>query len=116
LFRLKLTRREGISDVAFQTFKMKRKSTRSVKSLIYRFQKLNPTHSHWQDGRLLTVLHSALIPQALIQGSRHFSRMHARLLGQSRSLVHSGRQLGGLPVYPVWQEQAYCSFRVTHSL
>ena len=39
----------------------------------------------------------ALAPHDPGHGSRHFSLMHARLLGHSALMVHSGRQLGGEP-------------------
>lgn len=50
-----------------------------------------------QIGVWLTQLHTALIPHEPGHGSRHFSFMHAWLLGQSELIVHSGRQAGGLP-------------------
>ena len=41
----------------------------------------------------------ALKPQDPRHGSRHFSCMHALLLGHSELMEHSGRQLGGDPMY-----------------
>lgn len=44
-----------------------------------------------------TTLHNALVAQDPVQGSRHFSCRHAKLLGHSELITHSGRQFGGLP-------------------
>ena len=51
------------------------------------------------------TLHWAPVPQEPGQGSRHFSRMQAKLLGQSGLMVHSGLQFGGVPIYVGKQEQ-----------
>lgn len=45
------------------------------------------------------TLQRALKPQAPGHGSRHFCAIHARSLGHSEFTVHSGRQLGGTPMY-----------------
>lgn len=50
-----------------------------------------------QIGAWLTTLHSALCPQAPMQGSTHFCRMQLLLESHSELTVHSGRQLGGEP-------------------
>lgn len=41
--------------------------------------------------------HCADIPHDPGQGSKHFSRMQAKLLEHSAFMVHSGLQLGGIP-------------------
>lgn len=51
-----------------------------------------------------TVLHIAFSPQEPGQGSLHFWLMHAKLLGHSLLLIHSGLQLGGEPVNSGKQE------------
>lgn len=43
------------------------------------------------------TLHLAEKPHEPGQGSRHFSLIHALLLGQSEFIVHSGLQFGGDP-------------------
>ena len=44
-----------------------------------------------QTARCLLTEHCALMPHAsVVQGSRHFSWMHARWSGHSESVVHSG--------------------------
>lgn len=58
-----------------------------------------------QDGLWFTTAHNALVPQDPGQGSTHFSLIHAKLLGQSGFMVHSGRHVGGLPMYCGKQEQ-----------
>ncbi|KAJ4432721.1 hypothetical protein ANN_21358 [Periplaneta americana] len=58
-----------------------------------------------QTGVWLMTLHCAPAPQDPGQGSRHFSLRQAKLLGHSELITHSGRQLGGLPVYVGRQEQ-----------
>jgi hypothetical protein len=50
------------------------------------------------------TLQRALSPQEPGQGSRHFSLMHAWLLGHSELIEHSGRQLGGAPIYEAIHE------------
>lgn len=49
-------------------------------------------------GVWLMTLHWALVPQEPGQGSVHFSRIQARLLAHSELMLHSGLQLGGLPI------------------
>lgn len=49
-------------------------------------------------GIWLITLHKAATPHEPGQGSRHFSFMHAKLLGHSELMVHSGLQFGGLPI------------------
>lgn len=44
------------------------------------------------------TLQLASIPHDPGQGSLHFSRIQAKLLGHSEFIEHSGRQLGGLPI------------------
>lgn len=58
---------------------------------VYRFGQL-------QIGLCVTTIHFAPIPQVPIQGSRHFWLEHASVNGQSEFTVHSGRQVGGLPI------------------
>lgn len=48
---------------------------------------------------------SAFRPQDPIQGSLHFSVMQAWVGGQSVFTTHSGRQLGGEPMYAGRHEQ-----------
>lgn len=58
-----------------------------------------------QVGVWLTTVQSALTPHEPGQGSVHFWRMHAKLLGHSALIVHSGLQLGGDPKKLSKQEQ-----------
>jgi len=53
--------------------------------------------AHWQVGLWLITVHRALKPQAPGQGSRQRCCWQARWAGQSGFMVHSGRQLGGVP-------------------
>lgn len=62
--------------------------------------------SHAQVARWSTTAHMALGPHACSQGSLHRSETHANAAGHSALIVHSGRQLGGLPIYPDWQLHA----------
>lgn len=57
-----------------------------------------------QIGVWFITLHSASTPQDPGQGSLHFSVIHAKLLGHSEFIIHSGLQFGGLPIYPTTQE------------
>lgn len=50
-------------------------------------------------------MQTAPVPQEPGQGSTHFSRMQALLLGHSELITHSGRQFGGDPRYDGKQEQ-----------
>lgn len=45
------------------------------------------------------ILQIAFKPQEPGHGSRHFSLMHAWLLGHSELIEHSGLQFGGAPMY-----------------
>lgn len=67
-------------------------------------------------GVWLITEHTAPEPQAPTQGSLHFSRMHAKLLGHSELIVHSGRQVGGLPKKLGKQEQDGTPPTSLHSL
>lgn len=51
------------------------------------------------------TLQRAPTPQDPGQGSVHFWLMQALLLGHSALMLHSGRQLGGDPIYVGKQEQ-----------
>lgn len=51
-----------------------------------------------QTGEWFTTLHKALKPQEPGQGSLHLSFTHARFAGHSEFSMHSGLQLGGLPM------------------
>lgn len=57
-----------------------------------------------QMGLWLTTWHLAPIPQVPGHGSIHFWFEHAWLKIQSELVVHSGLQVGGLPMYPGTQE------------
>lgn len=57
-----------------------------------------------QTGECLITTHEVWRPQDPGHGSRHFSFWHARCPGHSALLVHSGRQLGGRPMYEGRQE------------
>lgn len=59
----------------------------------------SPTYPGRQVHKALwfTTLHTALEPQLPGQGSLHFWLMQARVFGHSGFIVHSGRQLGGIP-------------------
>lgn len=58
-----------------------------------------------QIGVWLITLHCAPTPHDPGHGSLHFSLMQAKLLGHSEFTIHSGLQLGGLPINPFRQEQ-----------
>lgn len=58
-----------------------------------------------QVGIWFITVHLAWIPQEPMHGSLHFSPMHAKLLGHSLWFTHSGLQFGGVPWYPLRQEQ-----------
>ena len=63
----------------------------------------------YRDGQLhiglwLITWHLADIPQVPGQGSLHFWLLHAWFCEQSALIVHSGWQVGGLPIYPWTQE------------
>ena len=60
---------------------------------------------HVHTGWWLWTVHCALKPQEPAQGSRHLLRTHARCVGQSWWIRHSGRQFGGAPNIPVRHEQ-----------
>lgn len=51
-----------------------------------------------QIGVWFKTLHSALIPQDPGHGSVHFSLIQAKELGHSELMLHSGLQLGGVPM------------------
>lgn len=51
-----------------------------------------------QIGMWFITLQFAPIPQEPGQGSLHFSRMQAWVLRHSELIMHSGLQLGGLPI------------------
>lgn len=74
----------------------------------WREQKTNgsPTYpcAQTQFGVWLTTRHSAIVPHAPIQGSAHLLLIHAKLFEHSLLLEHSGRQLGGAPIYCGIQE------------
>lgn len=53
---------------------------------------------HEHTGEWLTTLHKALKPHDPGQGSLHLSLTHARFDEHSELYMHSGRQLGGLPI------------------
>lgn len=57
-----------------------------------------------QLGVWLITAHSLLIPHDPGQGSLHFSLIHAKLLGHSLLLTHSGLQFGGDPMNAGKQE------------
>lgn len=57
------------------------------------------------EGVWLITLHTAFAPHDPGQGSLHFSLMQAKLLEHSEFMLHSGLQLGGVPIYPSRQEQ-----------
>lgn len=54
------------------------------------------THVH--TALWLITEHLAFTPQEPGQGSRHFSEIHAKLLGHSAFIEHSGRQFGDWPI------------------
>ena len=80
-------------------------------------QELNGSPSyplrHEQIGLWLVTRHSAFTPHKPGHGSRHFCSIHAVVSEHSELTKHSGRQLGGDPMYPGWQEHThtpFCSF------
>lgn len=52
---------------------------------------------HVQMELWLITVQRALVPHEPGQGSLHFSRIQARLLGHSGLMMHSGLQFGGVP-------------------
>lgn len=66
-------------------------------------------------GRWLTTLHRALKPQDPTHGSLHLLATQDNVRGQSWSIKHSGRQLGGAPSMPGKQEHTALSLTVLHS-
>jgi hypothetical protein len=68
----------------------------------------SPLYPSWHvhTGIWLNVWHWAAAPQDPGHGSRHFSLMHAWLLGQSELITHSGLQFGGIPMNVGRHEQA----------
>lgn len=69
-----------------------------------------------QIGLWLTIWHRALSPHVPGQGSTHFLLMQARFRGHSALATHSGRQLGGTPMYPSKQEHVGRSPVTRHTL
>lgn len=69
---------------------------------------------HWQAGECFITIHWALIPQDPGQGSLHFSAIHAKLLGHSSFIEHSGLQFGGRPIYCGKHEQAGVDPTIRH--
>lgn len=57
-----------------------------------------------QTGEWSTTRQSEFGPQVPGQGSMHFWLTQPRLAGQSEAEMHSGRQLGAIPIMPVRQE------------
>lgn len=70
---------------------------------------------HWQFGIWLSTEHTAKLPQDPGQGSTHFSRIQALSLAHSEFIVHSGRQLGGRPIYVFRHEHDGTPFIFRHS-
>jgi len=52
---------------------------------------------HWHTGACFTATHVVCGPQVPRQGPLHRLPWHAKLLGHSALMVHSGRQFGALP-------------------
>lgn len=69
-----------------------------------------------QTGKWLITWHLAPTPQVPAQGSLHFWFEHASFKLQSELTVHSGRQVGGLPIKPTMQEQTAWLFTSLHWL
>lgn len=67
-------------------------------------------------GLWLLTLHIALWPQEPGHGSWHFRLIHAWDGEQSVLWIHSGRQLGGLPIKPCTQEHIAWLFTSLHML
>lgn len=59
--------------------------------------------------RWSTTVQIALAPHACTHGFLQRCDTHAKLAGHSALIVHSGRQLGGAPIYPGWQLHAAVS-------
>lgn len=59
---------------------------------------------HVQTGLWFCEWHWALNPQDPMQGSWHFWFKQARFEGHSSSIIHSGRQFGGMPSILILQE------------
>lgn len=69
-----------------------------------------------QIGLWLTTWHFAPAPQVPGHGSPHFRFEHASFWGHSELWTHSGRHVGGLPMYPWTQEHAACPLVSRHWL
>lgn len=88
----------------------------SLSTLSYCKRFLRCCTTHWVNGSPVypgeqvhmgvwdTMLQTAFMPQDPGQGSLHLWLMHAKLLGHSLLLIHSGLQLGGEPVNSGRQE------------
>lgn len=67
-------------------------------------------------GLWFTTWQIAAIPQVPGHGSIHFWLTQASFNGHSELTIHSGRQAGGLPIYPGTQEQTACPLISLHWL
>lgn len=69
-----------------------------------------------QIGLWLLTTQVANVPQELGHGSMHFWLTQARSWGHSEFRTHSGRHIGGVPVYSGRQEQTAWPFTTRHWL
>jgi hypothetical protein len=67
-----------------------------------------------QIGLWLKTSHFAPIPHVPGQGSMHFWLLHALFKAHSELVTHSGRHVGGEPIYPGTQEHTACPFTSRH--
>lgn len=69
-----------------------------------------------QIGLWFLIIQVANVPQEVGQGFTHFWLTHARSWGHSEFRTHSGRHMGGVPVYCGKQEQTPWPFTTRHWL
>ena len=62
------------------------------------------------------TLQRVFAPHGSGHGSIHFLLTQALVIGQSELTIHSGRQIGGLPIYVGRQEQTAKPLLFRHSL
>lgn len=68
------------------------------------------------NGLWFTTLQFALCPHTPGQGSTHFLFTHAKFVGHSALVVHSGRHIGGFPIKDGKQEHTAWLFNSLHWL
>lgn len=67
-------------------------------------------------GLCFTTTHFAFTPHDPLHGSMHFWLLHALFCRQSELTTHSGRHVGGLPIYPGVHVHTACPLISRHWL